>query len=208
MKNVFSLLRRSQAANSQPHSRTRPESGRRSVAVTQRVVTGPRSEARECGEPTTLRENQRGPSATLPPPRGAVLGAAWTVWALGCGTVVQATPINPAPRPLVPRAAHSVQIFLNSPPPEPHVDIALLEVRQDEGFNRMGTDYMIQRLREKAGELGCDAVLIKTRGERAGVEIDSPFDLADPDPQSLLASCIVYAAPGTLESPAVAAGKR
>jgi hypothetical protein len=147
---------------------------------------------------------ERGPAATLPPPRGAVLGAAWTVWALGCGTVVYATPINSAPRPLVPRAPQSVEILVSGPPSEPYVDVALLEVRQDEGLNRQGTDYMIQRLREKAGELGCDAVFIKNRGEHVGTDPDVPFAFGDPDAQTMLASCIVYAAPAAEADPAVA----
>jgi hypothetical protein len=207
MRNVLSLLRR-QPANAQGEAQTRAESGLRAVPDTQRAGAAPRSESRECGQLTTSLETDRGLSATLPPTRGAVLGAAWTVWALGCGTAVYATPINPAPRPLVPRAPESVEVFVSSPPTEPHVDVALLEVRQDEGFNRQGTDYMIERLREKAGELGCDAVFIKNRGEHAGLDTGTPFDLADADAQTLLASCIVYAAPGAQESSTVATGRR
>jgi hypothetical protein len=108
----------------------------------------------------------------------------------GCSTFVTATSINPPPRPLVPRAASSVQVLASTPPAEPHVDVALLEVEQQEGLNRQGTDYMIQRLREKAAELGCDAVYIKNASEHEGED-----SYLDPDAHQLLATCIVFTPP-------------
>jgi hypothetical protein len=108
----------------------------------------------------------------------------------GCSTFVTATQINPPPRPLVPRDASSVQVIASTPPAEPHVDVALLQVEQQEGFNRQGTDYMIQRLREKAAELGCDAVYIKSSSEYQGED-----SYLDPDAHQLLATCIVFTPP-------------
>ena len=90
-------------------------------------------------------------------------------------------------------------MLVSTPPAEPHVDVALLEVEQVEGLNRQGTDYMIQRLREKAGELGCDAIYIKSASEHAG---DEDMALLDPDTHSLLAACIVYTPPESVESTA------
>jgi hypothetical protein len=66
--------------------------------------------------------------------------------------------------------------------------VALLEATQEAGFNRQGPDYMVQRLREKAGELGCDAVLVKRTSQRIGVA----GDFWEPNPQKLLANGIVY----------------
>jgi hypothetical protein len=114
----------------------------------------------------------------------------WVTVCLGCGTFVTATPINPPPRPLVPRAPESVQVVASAPPLEPHVDVALLEVTQSEGFNREGMDLMIQRLREKAAELGCDAVFVKGSSAHEGED-----PLLDPDSKQLLASCIVFTPP-------------
>jgi len=108
----------------------------------------------------------------------------------GCSTFVTATLLNPAPRPLVPRDPASVQVLASDAPAEPHVDVALLEVEQQEGLNRQGTDYMIQRLREKAAELGCDAVFIKSTSEHDGHDA-----YLDPDARELLASCIVFTPP-------------
>jgi hypothetical protein len=92
-----------------------------------------------------------------------------------------------------------VRVLASAPPLEPHFDVALLEVEQVEGLNRQGTDYMIQRLREKAGELGCDAIYIKSTSEHAG---DEDMPLLDPDTHSLLAACIVYTPPEVAESTA------
>ncbi|MEY2932835.1 MAG: hypothetical protein RL033_3584 [Pseudomonadota bacterium] len=114
------------------------------------------------------------------------LGLCW-----GCGTFVTATAINPAPRPLVPRSPESVQVLASNPPREPYVDVALLEVEQSQGLNRQGMDYMIQRLREKAAELGCDAVYVKNTSEHEG---EDPW--LDPDSSQLLATCIVFTPPG------------
>jgi len=98
--------------------------------------------------------------------------------------------LNPPPRPLVPREPASVQVLASDAPTEPHVDVALLEVEQQEGLNRQGTDYMIERLREKAAELGCDAVFIKSSSA-----YDGHNAYLDPDAREMLASCIVFTPP-------------
>ena len=108
----------------------------------------------------------------------------------GCSTFVTATPIHSPPRPLVPRNPASVQVLASTPPAEPHVDVALLQVEQQEGLDRQGTDYMIQRLREKAAELGCDAVYIKATSEH-----DGQNSYLAPDAHELLATCIVFTPP-------------
>jgi hypothetical protein len=83
-----------------------------------------------------------------------------------------------------------VQVIASTPPAEPHVDVALLQVEQQEGLNRQGTDYMIQRLREKAAELGCDAVYLENSSE-----YDGDDSYLDPDAHQLLATCIVFTPP-------------
>jgi hypothetical protein len=143
----------------------------------------------DCGQKTTVfvtaaqRQSRLRRRASLP---------LWlsSTCLFGCSTFVTATLINPPPRPLVPRDPASVEVLASDAPMEPHVDVALLEVEQQEGLNRQGTDYMIQRLREKAAELGCDAVFIKSSSEHDGH--DSYFD---PDAREMLASCIVFTPP-------------
>lgn len=137
-----------------------------------------------CGQKTTELVTAAGQQDRLRRRALPALGA-WVFVCWGCGTFVTATPINPAPRPLVPRAPESVQVLASGDSLEPHVDVALLEVEQDEGWNRQGMDYMIQSLREKAAELGCDAVYVKSQSFHEERNI-----------KQLLASCVVFTPPG------------
>lgn len=166
--------------------------------------TASRHLAGGCGQNTTelvtAAERHCGPGAGSRRRALLALGP-WLLVCWGCGTFVTATPINPAPRPMVPRAPESVQVLASGAPLEPHVDVALLEVEQSEGFNRQGTDYMIQRLREKAAELGCDAVYVKSRSAHEGGNA-----WLDPDSTLLLASCVVFTPPGAEPPPLQTAG--
>ena len=147
------------------------------------ALSGDRCESQTTREVTPGRVRAAGA-------RAAPLAAVIASWVLGCGTYVTATPINPAPRPLVPRSPDSVEVFASGAPSEPFVDIALLEVTQHEGFNRQGLDYIIEQLRARAGELGCDAVFIKGMDEHLGD--DDALAILDPDATQLFASCLVY----------------
>ena len=86
----------------------------------------------------------------------------------------------------------SVLVIASEPPSEPHVDVALMQVDQYEAYNPHGMGEMIQRLREKAAEIGCDAVYIKNTGQHKGDNL-----LFDTDSRQLLASCIVFTPPDT-----------
>jgi hypothetical protein len=105
---------------------------------------------------------------------------------MGCGTFVTTTQLNPPPHPLVYRAAASVEVYSSSPPTQPHVDLALLELEQNGGLGRAA---LIELLRERAGALGCDAVFIggvRGRGFN-GEGFDSPREMVN-------ATCLVYTA--------------
>lgn len=113
---------------------------------------------------------------------------------LGCGTFVSSTYVNEPPRPLTPIQPQDVEVFVSGPPQRDYVDVALLEVVQTQSFNRTGTDYMLERLRVAAGNMGCDAVVLTGATEHSAAE-DALFD---EDTKTLLASCIVYARPERL----------
>jgi hypothetical protein len=119
---------------------------------------------------------------------------------VGCGTFVTATTINPSPRPMRPRAPGEVEIYASSPPPRPHVDVAVLEVQQTRSLNEQGTDLMIQSLREQAGAMGCDAIFLGAMSDHQGAQPGSGWDLLDPGATIRQATCIVYRAPATTPS--------
>lgn len=147
-----------------------------------------------CDYETTPLVTWRGRSVTVASGETARHGATWTIWALGCGTFVYATPLEAPPRQLVPRPVESVQVLIGVLPSLAHVNVAILEVKQDDGFNRQGRSYIVARLREKAAELGCDAIFVRGATESAGVMAVNTGVL-DPDAQKLVARCIVYSRP-------------
>jgi hypothetical protein len=112
--------------------------------------------------------------------------------ALGCaGTTVTATTVNPAPRAATPRRAECVEIFASGPPAAPHVDVALLEVEQTNEPVGSATQDMVRSVRERAGQMGCDAVHL---GERQ--ELSNRVDLLVPHARRRMrATCIVYREP-------------
>jgi hypothetical protein len=114
--------------------------------------------------------------------RSLLLLVSLSIAAVGCGTFVTYTPLNRTPRPLAPRPAASVELFSSAAPSRPHVDVALLEVEQND---RQGNAVMVQTLRERAGTMGCDAVFIVGTRERDGSRYDLGF-------RTLTATCIVY----------------
>ena len=110
---------------------------------------------------------------------------------LGCGTFVSSTYVNAPPHPLTPIAPQDVEVFVSGPPRRDHVDVALLEVEQTQSLNRTGRDYMLEKLREAAGAMGCEAVVLTGATEHSG----NPDRLFDEDTKTLIASCIVYTGP-------------
>ena len=108
----------------------------------------------------------------------------------GCGTWVTDTQINPAPRPLFARGYESVEVFSSAPPARAHVDVALLKVDQMNAMDDRPGELMIQRLRERAGAMGCDAVFIGATQER-----EAPGFLTSGS-RTMTATCIVYSQPG------------
>ena len=143
-----------------------------------------------CGQKTTVfvtaaqRQRCRRPASPL------LLSGALLLF--GCASSVTATPIHHPPRPLVSRDPDSVLVLASEPPSEPHVDIALLQVDQYEAHDPHGMAELIQRLREKAAELGCDAVYLENTAQHRGDDV-----LFDHDSRQLLARCVVFTPPDT-----------
>src|SRR5690349_10178251 len=90
----------------------------------------------------------------------------------GCVHVDSAA-INPPPHRLAPRAPATVDVFASAPPERPHVDVALVTASS----GGRGLPALVEAIRERAAELGCDAIVLSgSAGKNRG----------------LLASCVVY----------------
>jgi hypothetical protein len=121
---------------------------------------------------------------TSRPSRASGVLALLCVGACGTGTVVTTTPLNPAPRPLAPRAAIDVEVFSSAPPSSPYVDLAHLEAEQMSIMSRHGMPEFVDHLRERAAQLGCD-----------GVVVGRPTYSDAREVHGLTGTCIVYVEP-------------
>jgi hypothetical protein len=109
-----------------------------------------------------------------------------------CGTSVSETYISDPPATMVPRAHRSVSIYASGPPARPHMDVAILQVVQDHGLNEQGLHIMLDRLRARAAQMGCDGVVVGGIRERDGFPPGDAFYLLDPGATTLHGTCIVF----------------
>ena len=110
----------------------------------------------------------------------------------GCGTYTSFTPINSPPHEMTRRPASRIQVFSSGPPRRPYVDVAVIEVEQTHSLNEQGEALMIRRIREQAGAIGCDAVVLGGTTDHNGAQPGSGWDLIDPGSTKQTATCIVY----------------
>ena len=110
---------------------------------------------------------------------------------VACGLETSVTTVNAPPRPLSKRAPESVEVYTSSPPERPHVDVAILEVVEESGSSEFDTGEMLARLRQLAGDNGCDAIHVSgalNRGPGAEVLLtDYPASR-----EGLAATCLVF----------------
>ena len=71
---------------------------------------------------------------------------------VGAGRSVFVTPLNPSPRPFTPRKPSAVEMYTTARPERPYIEVATLESPD------------INDIRYKAGDIGCDAVLVTRMG--------------------------------------------
>jgi hypothetical protein len=88
--------------------------------------------------------------------RGARRVLAVAGWCLvGCSPEL-ATPLNFPPRALTPRRADQVEMFMTELPKRPYAEVALIQ----------GSRMPVSRMRDCAGELGCDALYVEATHSR------------------------------------------
>ena len=102
--------------------------------------------------------------------------------ASGCAAKVVYTPLLPPPRRMSRRPGAAVEVLVVTPPVRPHTDVGLLQAFPKPGSWDAPVPEMITNLRERAGGIGCDAILI-TSIDRQANRYHS---------KSIQASCIVY----------------
>jgi hypothetical protein len=101
----------------------------------------------------------------------------WLVALAACGTTISETRLNPTPDSARRHAPAEVEV-LASAPLRAHVDVAMLiAARQTDT-----SEEAIAQLRARAGEIGCDAIVIAPVGKVS----------AGHNPDEFSATCVVY----------------
>jgi hypothetical protein len=78
---------------------------------------------------------------------------------VGCGTALNYIPTREPPHTLQARSASGVEVFMTGAPGRPYVELGMIEAQQ-EGWSRDGAADIVAKMREFAGERGCDALVI------------------------------------------------
>jgi hypothetical protein len=84
---------------------------------------------------------------------------------VACAPNVMFVPTNASPRPLYPRPPETVQVFSSSVPTKPFVEVGIITaetaMRGQHGVALSSAAELIEALREKGAELGCDALIVR-----------------------------------------------
>jgi hypothetical protein len=88
-----------------------------------------------------------------------------TLALVGCGHSIEYTPMNRSPHGMQRRAPESVEIFMTQRPARQAVEVGYFEIEQDSPAAG-GTPEMMNKLRENAASVGCDALLVSEPHER------------------------------------------
>lgn len=104
----------------------------------------------------------------------------------GCTPLmVEARKLNRPPHKLSPRTAQQVEVFVRKTPEAPYTEVYMLEVYGDALEE---TSDVLRELRAKAGQLGCDGVVLS--GAEATVHGRSHIVVSESTPKKGV--CIVY----------------
>lgn len=116
--------------------------------------------------------------------------SAWL--ATGCGLAFQRIPLAASTKPLVPRAAGAVDLYVSGRPSVPSRDLALLTVEEESVYAARSEAEALERLREEAGRMGCDGLVLLGPSGGVGSGIDGKHTRAL---RGFRGACIEYLGP-------------
>ena len=67
---------------------------------------------------------------------------------------------------MAPRPPGSVELYTSGPPQRAHVDVALLEVEESSSLSTADTTEMMNELRNRGAQMGCDAIVLGSSSSR------------------------------------------
>lgn len=123
-----------------------------------------------------------------------------------CGTSLTFARTQTSPHKLQPRAAEQVQVFMVDRPTRPYVEIGMVEALNEyQTYNEdRAMSRLIKNMREYAGELGCDALVI-LGGNDSTVSPLGAFGNSPGRYKGYRGSCLVYVNRSAASLPAVSA---
>ena len=103
---------------------------------------------------------------------------------VACTHVFTYTKLNDPPHALTPRRPDDVEVFKVQPPGREDVEIGMLETKKPV-FDRDAeiSPTMIERFRRKAGELGCEFIVLESK---------KPVNAGPERSDRYRAACVVY----------------
>jgi hypothetical protein len=114
------------------------------------------------------------------------------VFATGCGTALGYIPTHPAPRRVYVHGPEQVELFMAARPTRPYVEVGMIESQQEQ-YSQDTSGEVLEKMREFAGQKGCDGLVIFTGND---AEI-GPQQVGGASRQLVgyRGSCIVYVDP-------------
>lgn len=92
--------------------------------------------------------------------RSVTMAMLGSVAAAGCGLALRVVPLASASTPRAPRAASAVDLFVTGRPTVAARDLAILTVEEESIYAVSSDGEALARLREEAGRMGCDALVV------------------------------------------------
>jgi len=104
---------------------------------------------------------------------------------IGCGTAIKVADLNPSPRALSPRSVGEVKVY-TIPPQRPFTEVKMIVARQ-EAMTNDDIDAVLNKMKLKAAELGCDGLIIRGASNEVVVGQYGGKTL-----QGYVGSCVVF----------------
>jgi len=124
--------------------------------------------------------------------------AMMSLGAIGCGTTVLYAPTNAPVRPMRARQPETVRVFSSGIPNVPYIEVGLLEARQSSSFSVDHMPEIIEEMRARAAEIGCDGVWITSRADKTSVYAD-PHHVHVGTREGFMAACIQFVGPSAVQ---------
>ena len=120
-----------------------------------------------------------------------------SLWCVSCATApaLDFTQTREPPRPVRPRSADQVEVFMSAAPEQAHVEVGVVEAQQQPGSKDQAPE-LIAKMQALAGQHGCDALANFTSNDTVIEDMLVPGGATRKYTLSgYRASCIVYLMP-------------